>query len=60
MSKKTWKRNTTGLAARANLRKERKRQGVEGAIAALLREQRPVNFNTVAKAAGVSKAYLYS
>jgi hypothetical protein len=60
MSKKTWKRNTTGLAAHANLRKERKRQGVEGALAALLREQQPVNFNTVAKAAGVSKAYLYS
>jgi hypothetical protein len=42
------------------IRKEHKRKGVEEAIAALLREQKPVNFNTVAKAAAVSKAYLYS
>ncbi len=33
---------------------------MEQAIAELLREQKPVNFNTVAKAAAVSKAYLYS
>ncbi len=60
MSEKTWKRNTTGMTAHANLRKEQKRKGVDDAIAALLREQKPVNFNSVAKAAGVSKAYLYS
>ncbi len=60
MSEKTWKRNTTGLATHANLRKEQKRKGVEDSITALLREQKPVNFNTVAKAANVSKAYLYS
>ena len=29
-------------------------------MTALLREQKPVNFNTVAKAACASKAYLYS
>jgi hypothetical protein len=60
MSEKTWKRNTTGMVAHANLRKEQKRQGVDDAIAVLLREQKPVNFHTVAKAAAVSKAYLYS
>lgn len=60
MSEKNWKRNTTGLAAHAKIRKEYKRQGVEEAIAMLLREQKPVNFNIVAKAACVSKAYLYS
>ena len=60
MSEKTWKRNTTGMVAHANLRKEQKRQGVADAIAVLLREQKPVNFHTVAKAAAVSKAYLYS
>ena len=37
-----------------------KRKGVEDAITVLLREQKPVNFNTVARAAQVSKAYLYS
>ncbi len=60
MSEKTWKRNTAGMTAHAKLRKEQKRKGVEDAIAALLRQQKPINFNTVAKAATVSKAYLYS
>ncbi len=60
MSEKTWKRNTAGITAHAQSRKEQKRKSVENAIAALLREQKPVNFNTVAKAAAVSKAYLYS
>lgn len=60
MSEKSWKRNTTGIAAHAQSRKEHKRKGVEEAIAMLLREQKPVNFNTVARAATVSKAYLYS
>lgn len=60
MSEKSWKRNTTGIAAHAQRRKEHKRKGVEDAITTLLREQKPINFNTVAKAACVSKAYLYS
>ena len=60
MSEKIWERNTTGLALHAQNRKEQKRQAVEHAIATLLREQKPVNFNTVARTAAVSKAYLYS
>jgi hypothetical protein len=60
MSEKTWERNTTGMTAHAQKRKEQKRKGVEDAITARLREQKPINFNTVAKAAAVSKAYLYS
>src|SRR6266853_1250543 len=56
MSEKTWERNTTGIAAHAQKRKEQKRKSVEEAIAALLREQKPVNFHTVAKIAAVSKA----
>ncbi len=60
MSEKTWKRNTTGIMAHAQARRAHKRKGVEDAITALLREQKLINFNTVAKAAGVSKAYLYS
>jgi hypothetical protein len=59
MSEKTWKRNTTGLVANAYQRKEEKRKRVEEAIAHLLRDHQPVNFNSVAKAAGVSKTYLY-
>jgi hypothetical protein len=59
MSEKTWKRNTDGITAHAQSRKEHKHKCVEDAIATLLREQKPINFNTVAKAACVSKAYLY-
>ena len=60
MSGKTWERNTTGLVAHAKLRKEEKCKRVEEAITRLLREQKTINFNTVAKVAGVSKPYLYS
>ena len=60
MSEKTWKRNTAGLVSHAHQRKEEKRKRVEEAIARLLREHQGVNFNSVAKAAGVSKAYLYT
>jgi len=60
MSKMTWKRNTAAMTAYAKSRKEHKRKGVEDAITALLREQKPINFHTVAKSALVSKAYLYS
>jgi len=59
MSERTWKRNTTGIAAHAQRRKEDKRRKVEDAITRLLRDQKPVNFHTVAKTAQVSKAYLY-
>ncbi len=60
MSGKTWERNTTGLVAHARLRKEEKCKRVDEAITHLLREQKAINFNTVAKVAGVSKAYLYN
>jgi Family of unknown function (DUF6262) len=60
MSEKTWERNTAGIAAHAQKRKEQKRKNVEETIATLLRKQKPVNFHTVAKRAAVSKTYLYS
>lgn len=59
MSEKNWARNTAGLTAHAKIRKEQKRKGVEETITALIREQKPIHFHTVAKAAMVSKAYLY-
>jgi hypothetical protein len=59
MSEKTWQRNTTGIVAHAQARRELKHKSVEDAIATLLREQKLINFHTVAKVAGVSKAYLY-
>src|SRR5512135_667949 len=60
MSEKTWERNTAGLVAHTHQRKEEKRKRVEEAISRLLRDHQAVNFNSVAKAAGVSKAYLYT
>lgn len=54
------KRNTTGLSTHARLRAEQTRQRVNQAITLLLRENKPINFNAVATAAGVTKAYLYS
>ena len=60
MSEKTWERNTTGLIAHTHQRKEEKRKRVNEAITRLLQEQQVVNFNSVARAADVSKAYLYS
>ena len=59
MSKKTWSRDTSGLAAHAKQRSVEKRERVDEAIDRLLREQQTINFNSVAMAAGVSKAYLY-
>jgi hypothetical protein len=60
MSEKTWERNTAGLVAHAHQRKEEKYKRVDDTITRLLRGHQTVNFNSVAKAADVSKAYLYS
>ncbi len=59
MSKTTWVRDTRGLTAHAKQRSEEKRKCVDEAIDRLLRQQQAINFNSVAQAAGVSKAYLY-
>ncbi len=60
MSSTTWARNTSGMQAHAQQRKEHTRQRVDAAIAHLRRENRPVNFTTVAQEAGVTKQYLYT
>lgn len=60
MNKKTWSRDTRGLTAYAKQRGEEKQKRVDEALTRLLREQQTINFNSVAKAAGVSKAYLYN
>jgi predicted nuclease with TOPRIM domain len=56
----TWKRNTTGLTDYANRRKQETHQRVDQAIARLVRENKLINFNAVAHAAGVTKSYLYA
>ena len=54
------KPNTTGLLAHAQSKSQQTLQRVHQAIDQLLREQHTVNFNTVAKAASVTKSYLYA
>ena len=52
--------NTRGLLASAQRKAEEAHKRVHQAIDRLLREQQVVNFNTVAKAAKVTKSYLYA
>ncbi len=52
--------NMHGLLAYAQRKAEETQKRVHQAIDRLLREQQTVNFNTVAKAANVTKSYLYA
>lgn len=52
--------NTHGLLAYAHRKAVETQNRVHQAIDQLLREQQVVNFNTVAKAANVTKSYLYA
>src|SRR5258705_7136676 len=54
-----WQRNTNGLRSHAQKKAAATQQRAESAIALLIREQRPINFQTVAKTAGISTAWLY-
>jgi hypothetical protein len=58
-STKQWQRNTDGLRANAQKKAAATEQRAEAAIALLIREQRPINFKTVAETAGISTAWLY-
>jgi S-adenosylmethionine:tRNA-ribosyltransferase-isomerase (queuine synthetase) len=60
MSMDTWQRNTSGMIAHAQRRKEQTLQRVDAAITKLLRDNAAVNFNTVSKEAAVTKQYLYA
>src|SRR5438067_10193064 len=55
-----WERNIDGLRASAKSKAEQTKQRAEDAIALLLKEQRPVNFKTVAQTAHISTAWLYA
>lgn len=54
------KPNTRGLLAHAQRKSQETQQRVHHAIDRLLREQQTINFNAVAKAANVTKSYLYA
>jgi predicted RNase H-like nuclease (RuvC/YqgF family) len=53
-------RNIEGLRKAAQQKAEETRCRAEEAIALLLREQRPINFKTVAETAQISTAWLYA
>lgn len=55
----TIERNTEGLKQNAQKKREQSFKKVEQGIQKLLRDKEPINFNTVAKASGLSKAWLY-
>lgn len=53
------KRNTNGLKENAKAKRKEAFDKVDEGIKTLLREKRAINFNRVAEASGVSKAWLY-
>jgi hypothetical protein len=55
----SWERNIDGLRAHAQQKAVETARRAEAAITHLLKEQRPVNFKTVAETAGISAAWLY-
>jgi hypothetical protein len=58
-STRQWQRNVEGLRSHAQRRAAATAQRAEAAITLLIKEQRPINFNTVAQTAGISTAWLY-
>jgi len=57
--KRVLKRNTSGLEAHAQQKRESAIKRTEEAIARLIQEKRPVNFKTVSEESGVSRTWLY-
>ena len=53
------KRNTSGLEAHAQQKRESAIKRTEDAMARLIQEKRPVNFKTVSEESGVSRTWLY-
>lgn len=57
--KRVLKRNTSGLEAHAQQKRESAIKRTEDAIARLIQDKRPVNFKTVSEESGVSRTWLY-
>ncbi len=56
---KQWQRNIDGLRSHAQKKAVATEQRAQAAISLLIKEHRPINFNTVAQTAGISTAWLY-
>lgn len=57
--KKDWERNTSGIVEAAKKKKEAAIERAEKAIRQLIKENQPINFHSVSKAANVSVPWLY-
>lgn len=55
----SWERNTEGIRQNALIKRQNTFKRTDEAIKLLLKENKPINFNTVAEASGVSKSWLY-
>lgn len=55
----THERNVNGLRSSAEKRHQEARIRTDEAIHRLIRDRKPINFNTVSETAGVSTAFLY-
>lgn len=54
-----WERNTSGIKAAAQKKREAAFAKAEEAIRKLIKEKKPINFESVAEVAGVTRAWLY-
>jgi len=54
-----WERNTEGIKAAAQKKKEETFTRAEEAIKKLIKEKKPINFESVSQAADVTRAWLY-
>jgi hypothetical protein len=57
--KKDWERNTSGMVKAAKKKRESAIENTEKAIRQLIKENKPINFHSVANAANVSVPWLY-
>lgn len=55
----SWERNTSGIKAAAQRKREATFTKTEDAIKKLIKEKKAINFESVAEAAGVTRAWLY-
>lgn len=54
-----WERNTSGIKAAAQKKREAAFAKAEEAIKKLVKEKKSINFESIAEAAGVTRAWLY-
>jgi hypothetical protein len=56
----SWERNTSGIKAAAQKKRQDAFEKTENAIKTLIREKKPINFESIAQTAGVTRVWLYN